>query len=378
MTSREKEITGILVAIVLLTVVAYALPLLLHIGLPGYVKPLFWLALSGFIWYRPRMRVAAKLKLLPFVIILVTISAAAMVVSTFAAGFLSKMGRTPYSQSPLGILMNLLQYASVPVMMEWVRNYLLNGMERKRVPLTGAAIVLLFTVAQVNMLRIGSITNLEGFASFAGGELLPQLVLNGYLCYVVYLAGALPAIIFVAITTLPQWFMPVLPDLNWLLNALIGCVVPLMSLMILHDVYSKSVKMEKTAHKKENPYSWIAVLAVSIVLVWFTAGLFPVYPVTIMSGSMEPLVYAGDVVVIERTEASKLKVGDIVQYWAKDFYIIHRVIDIYNEDNKAVYITKGDNNNVRDSLPVAAEQIKGKVIATVPKLGLITFLLRSR
>jgi signal peptidase len=111
--------------------------------------------------------------------------------------------------------------------------------------------------------------------------------------------------------------------------------------------------------------------------VWFMAGLFPVYPVTIMSGSMEPLAYPGDVVIIEKADASKMQANDIVQYWNGDVFVIHRLINIYEEDGRTVYITKGDNNNVRDSQPVTAEQIKGKVIATIPKLGLLTFWLRS-
>lgn len=378
MTAREKEIAVILGAVLIVTALSYVLLLLARTALPAAVKPLFWLALSVLIWFRPRVRFAAKLRLAPFVIILVTVCAAMVVVTTFAAGFLSKMGRTPYTNTPLGILKNLLLIASVPVMMEWVRSYLINGVEHKRVPLTGAAVTLLFTVAQVNMMRIGMITNLESFASFVGGQLLPQLLLNGFLCYVVYLAGAVPAIIYIVITTLPQWFLPVLPDLSWLLNAIIGCVAPLVSLFILFDVYTKSNKLDKSNRKKENPYSWLAVVAACVLVVWFAVGLFPVYPVTIMSGSMEPLVYAGDVVIIRKENASAIKTGDIVQYWATDLYVIHRVINIYQDNGETLYITKGDNNNVRDSKPVTAAQIRGKVIATIPKLGLLTFLLRSQ
>lgn len=378
MTTREKEILALLAIILLFIAASNLLPMLAHTGIPPYMEALFWLSISAFVYTRPRTRAVAKLRLIPFIVILTTLSAAAAVVSTFAAGMLSSMGKSPYSKTPIGILMNLLQFASVPIMMEWVRAYLVNGVERKRAVAASAIVTLLFTLVQVNMLSIGGINNLESFASFMGGKLLPAIVLNSFLCYVVYLAGPMPAMLYMAITTLPQWFLPVLPDLNWLLTAIIGCIVPLMCLFILQDVYTKSAKLEKPARKKESPYSWLAVLAVCVLVVWFIAGLFPVYPVTIMSGSMEPLVYAGDVVIIEKADAAQMKKGDIVQYWAKDIFIIHRIIDIDKLEDQTVYITKGDNNNVRDTEPVTAEQIKGKVIATVPKLGLLTYWIRSR
>ena len=79
----------------------------------------------------------------------------------------------------------------------------------------------------------------------------------------------------------------------------------------------------------------------------------------VVSGSMEPVFYRGDVVVIEKTDflgihelnPTDLKVGDIVIYHAIWFPepVIHRIIAKGTAINGSqYYITKGDNNPIQD------------------------------
>lgn len=114
----------------------------------------------------------------------------------------------------------------------------------------------------------------------------------------------------------------------------------------------------------------------------------------VVSGSMEPTFYRGDVVVIEKTNflgmeevnPNNLNVGDVVIYRATWFNepVIHRIIyKGYNQDGKLYYITKGDNNPVHDPADVYPEQIEAKVINTgnnlwiIPKIGYITLWIRG-
>jgi len=76
----------------------------------------------------------------------------------------------------------------------------------------------------------------------------------------------------------------------------------------------------------------------------------------------------GDMPIIRGVE--EYKVGDVIVYSVSGSSapIIHRIIKI-NEDN--TYQTKGDNNNgqARYELAVAKQQVHGKVIFVIPKLG---------
>jgi len=100
-----------------------------------------------------------------------------------------------------------------------------------------------------------------------------------------------------------------------------------------------------------------------------------------MSGSMEPTIMTGDAIVNKRVDG-ELKIGDIVTYRSEDPYfygimITHRIIDIKTENGETVYVTKGDDNATRDRLPVKRNQIYGKVVMVIPKIGYLQMFLAT-
>ncbi|EKQ53120.1 MAG: signal peptidase I [Methanobacterium sp. Maddingley MBC34] len=114
----------------------------------------------------------------------------------------------------------------------------------------------------------------------------------------------------------------------------------------------------------------------------------------VVSGSMEPVFYRGDVVVIEKTNflgiqeinPSDLKVGDIIIYQATWFPepVIHRIISIQKgSDGQTYYVTKGDNNPKPDPSLVSTSQVQAKVVSignqplVIPKIGYITLWIRG-
>ena len=112
----------------------------------------------------------------------------------------------------------------------------------------------------------------------------------------------------------------------------------------------------------------------------FTPSKFNGY--VVLTGSMEPNIMTNDVVITKKVEGSKLKIGDVITFKSSDarFYgavITHRIIEIYQEPatTKYSYKTQGDNNNVADSALVYDDNIFGKVILRIPKLGYIQYFL---
>lgn len=84
----------------------------------------------------------------------------------------------------------------------------------------------------------------------------------------------------------------------------------------------------------------------------------------VQTGSMEPAIAPGDCVIVKYSNDYDL--GDIITYQKGDEFITHRVIEAY----KGTYVTEGDANNTKDD-PISREQIVGKVIKTLPKVGLL-------
>lgn len=82
----------------------------------------------------------------------------------------------------------------------------------------------------------------------------------------------------------------------------------------------------------------------------------------VLSGSMEPTLSKGDLIIVQKTDT--VKPGDIVVYQSGSSLIVHRVISV---DGDTV-VTQGDANNIPDE-PLQRSQIKGKVRFHIPQLG---------
>ena len=98
----------------------------------------------------------------------------------------------------------------------------------------------------------------------------------------------------------------------------------------------------------------------------------------IVSESMEPTIMTNDVIFIVNTSKENLEVGDIISFRTGDYINTHRIIRIEEQNGEEVYITKGDNNSNEDRTPVMFQDIEGKYLFRLPKLGKITEMLKSR
>lgn len=104
----------------------------------------------------------------------------------------------------------------------------------------------------------------------------------------------------------------------------------------------------------------------------------------VLTGSMIPEIMVNDVVITKKVPAKNLKMRDIITFASSDprwsgTIITHRIIDKF-QDNQGLYEfrTKGDNNNIADDALVQENNILGKVILKIPKLGYLQTLLATK
>ncbi|MFX1564259.1 MAG: signal peptidase I [Promethearchaeota archaeon] len=96
------------------------------------------------------------------------------------------------------------------------------------------------------------------------------------------------------------------------------------------------------------------------------------------SGSMEPVFYRGDLVIVRAVDPVTLEVGDIIIFDAPfvDVPVVHRIIEIELVNETLRFTTKGDNNPSADMWsPITADKIIAKVIGTVRYLGFIALFV---
>ena len=97
---------------------------------------------------------------------------------------------------------------------------------------------------------------------------------------------------------------------------------------------------------------------------------------TVLSGSMEPGIMPGDVVVtrgVDETRMAALKVGDVITFmpYADDPTLVtHRIVGLAAGAQGRSFVTQGDNNNAVDPWgPVHDYQIRGQLLYRVPMVG---------
>ena len=92
------------------------------------------------------------------------------------------------------------------------------------------------------------------------------------------------------------------------------------------------------------------------------------------SGSMEPTIREGDLIVIRRT--GDYKDNDIITFYdpKRQEYVTHRIIGITPAGE---YFTRGDANPGQDIGSVSPSQVRGEVVAVLPSIGKAAAFLRS-
>lgn len=122
----------------------------------------------------------------------------------------------------------------------------------------------------------------------------------------------------------------------------------------------------------------ISLIVFSIINKNETPNFFGIKTFVIVSGSMQPDLMIGDIVIVKKCEENDINIGDIISYRAGQSVITHRVIEFSENDGQTGYITKGDNNNVKDNVVVKFEDIEGKYIGKISKLGNVVLFLKNK
>lgn len=86
-------------------------------------------------------------------------------------------------------------------------------------------------------------------------------------------------------------------------------------------------------------------------------------PLNVKTNSMEPTIMQGDFIIVEECDTSKLKVGDVISFLAteEDTVIVktHRIVSVDETSKDKSFITRGDNNEVNDNVPVFPSDVVG-------------------
>ena len=99
---------------------------------------------------------------------------------------------------------------------------------------------------------------------------------------------------------------------------------------------------------------------------------------TVLSGSMEPEIKTGSIIVVKPT--GQYRIGDIITFNSAESdipSITHRIVEMKVIGGAPVYITKGDANNAPDTREIKEIDIVGKVLVDIPYIGFVVDFARK-
>lgn len=98
----------------------------------------------------------------------------------------------------------------------------------------------------------------------------------------------------------------------------------------------------------------------------------------VLTGSMSPIIEQSDLIVVKDVKAEEVKVNDIITFSTEDVdtLVTHRVNEVKTED-EIQFITKGDANDAIDVQPVVEDRLQGKVVKSIPKVGMVINFIKK-
>ncbi len=369
---------GLLVAVYL--VINLALGYIGNATVATYIaRPLLWGLLAWVVLTFPKYRQWAKPRFKNSLIQLALMVGFFQVAMLVIGGFFFGFGRSSISFAPLRIIRSLFLAVMTLIGMETSRAWLVNRLGKHHTFLALALVTLLYTLLAIPLAALISSREPLELVHYLNSTIFPLLAENLLASFLALLAGPLAAIAYLGLLQAFRLFSPVLPDLTWVLQGLIGTMVPILGFVVAQNFYSSKTERGPKGRNTESrfPVGWIVTTIAAVTIIWFSVGLFPIHPTLVASGSMRPAIDVGDVLIIAKAPADVVEEGDIIQFKRGDVTIMHRVIEIQEIEGAKSFITQGDANNAPDPEPVGPDQVVGKAVFTVPKIGWVAIVIKN-
>lgn len=265
------------------------------------------------------------------------------------------------------------------ILKEYLRYQMLTKSEGEKF-LTITTVIIFILMDITNAIYFGDFSTWYNAFLFIALTFLPSVSINIAASYIAIKTGYKPNIIWILVTKLYVYCIPIVPNPNEYILSVIRFIFPL---MIAYKIYTlflkvKDEEISRDDNKRKKGVLIFPTLAV-IIIVYLTSGYFHFYAIAVASGSMKPEIKKGDVVIIEKvsTNYDSLKVGEILAYRYDNKIIVHRIVNIVKEEDKYYFYTKGDANNEMDNITISQDMVIGVVNYKVPYIGLPTVWLNE-
>ena len=139
--------------------------------------------------------------------------------------------------------------------------------------------------------------------------------------------------------------------------------------------------MSLTAASLSKGLAWpLVIVSCALLGGLILAHIAGYHALTVVSGSMEPSIDVGDMVVNRSVSPLRARPGDVISFRDPsdlDRVITHRVQDVRVERLRAWFVTKGDANQAAERWDIPIDGKIGQVELRIPKVGYALNVVRS-
>jgi len=104
---------------------------------------------------------------------------------------------------------------------------------------------------------------------------------------------------------------------------------------------------------------------------------FGIKPFVVLSGSMEPEILVGDLVIVQNVDPANLKANDVISFRDGESVVTHRIMELTETEGAPAFITRGDANNSDDTKPVTYEQVEGIYLFKINGVGNLAMFMQT-
>lgn len=363
---RNKSAINIIILLILFIIINNYI--LINYSLGTILSPLILLiiaTISYFLLPKTERRIRYKYEKYQNIIIILII----YFIIYFLSGLIFGYEYTLYKNDILSIIKNIYIIIFPIIISEYIRNKLVVNTNDNIKNIFLISVIFILININFNQFFNRIVSFSSGF-KYISVIIFPLTITSFVMTKLSRTTGKKSTITYSVFLKAIPIILPIIPSIPWILTAIMGISLPM---IIYYNNYYMELMYERKMRRFETNYKKdIPLYIITILIILFILKVFKYYPVAILSNSMKDTFSKGDAVVVEKIDSNnikKLKEYDIIYYRKNNKYIIHRIVEIINEDDKKYFITKGDNNNTIDNWKVTEEEIIGVIRFSIPFIG---------
>lgn len=215
----------------------------------------------------------------------------------------------------------------------------------------------------------------------------PALIKNIMLSYLTLGYDYRISIGFRLVMELPVLLLPIWPDVSQYLTVIFQTALVTVILIVLVMFHrgkviglsnkigkSKSKKVttdfERKTWKISRYVVWSTIVIIMLGYVGLMSGIFKYYFLAVGSGSMEPVLSRGDMILVKRlADYRDVNEGEVLVFQHSGVIVVHRVINKTMVGEEYVFETKGDANGEMDSWLISQDDVVGVARGKITAFG---------